>query len=211
MEQQQPYYYYVIAYSENNANWSNPSETVWTVVTDVREGQYVYEDQAVPVTITEKTNDTVRSSAITISGIAEKACSLQAEVNGQIQTGDISLAAGGTFTVTLTLEEGRNDVNLYFTDSNGRITRKTFNYVLLTNYDMVVDGNWTGADGALEDGIPVYRTVQAAVDAVPVDNSSRKVILIREGSYREHLRVDKPMISLIGEDREKVRIHFYVF
>lgn len=209
VEQQQPYYYYVIAYSENNANWSNPSETVWTVVTDVREGQYVYEDQAVPVTITEKTNDTVRSSAIAISGIAEKACSLQAEVNGQIQTGDISLAAGGTFTVTLTLEEGRNDVNLYFTDSNGRITRKTFNYVLLTNYDMVVDGNWAGADGALEDGIPVYRTVQAAVDAVPADNSSRKVILIREGSYREHLRVDKPMISLIGEDQEKVRIHFY--
>ncbi len=131
--------------------------------------------------------------------LQKRPAAFRLEVNGQIQTGDISLAAGGTFTVTLTLEEGRNDVNLYFTDSNGRITRKTFNYVLLTNYDMVVDGNWTGADGALEDGIPVYRTVQAAVDAVPVDNSSRKVILIREGSYREHLRVDKPMISLMGK------------
>ena len=209
--QQMPYYYYVIGYgqSEGEPNWSNPSETVWTVLTGPRKGEYAYEDQAVPVSITEKTPDTTRSRVAVISGTVGEACSLQVEVNGVPQTEDIALEAGGTFTVNLTLAEGRNDVNLYFTDKQNRVTRKTFNYVLLTNYDMVVDGNWAGADGALEDGIPVYRTVQAAVDAVPADNSSRKVILIREGSYREHLRVDKPMISLIGEDQEKVRIHFY--
>lgn len=209
--QQMPYYYYVIGYgqSEGEPNWSNPSETVWTVLTGPREGEYAYEDQAVPVSITEKTPDTTRSRVAVISGTVGEACSLQAEVNGVPQTEDIALAAGGAFTVNLTLAEGRNDVNLYFTDKQDRVTRKTFNYVLLTNYDMVVDGTWTGMDGELQEGIPVYRTVQAAINAVPADNASRTVIFVREGAYREHLRVDKPMISLIGEDRDTVRIHFY--
>lgn len=58
-------------------------------------------------------------------------------------------------------------------------------------------------------GIPTYRTVQAAVDAVPENNAERQVIYIKKGDYKERLTVESPYISLIGEDEEQVRIHCY--
>ena len=207
VEMDMPYYYYVIAYSKDN--YSNPSDVVWAVATQERSGEYVYEDEAVEVTITKKSYDTSYQETIILEGVAEESCTLKAEVNGQVQAEKITLGQREPFHLDLTLKEGRNDVNLLFTDENGNVTRKTFNYVYLTHYDKVVDASWDGADGELKDGIPVYRTVQAAVDSVDAGNQNRVVILVKEGSYREHLEIDKPMISLIGEDREMVNLHFY--
>jgi pectinesterase len=50
------------------------------------------------------------------------------------------------------------------------------------------------------DGTGTYRTVQAAVDAVPAGNASRVTITIKPGTYREKVIVPgtKPYISLIG-------------
>ncbi|MEV1243557.1 pectinesterase family protein [Nonomuraea sp. NPDC050022] len=50
------------------------------------------------------------------------------------------------------------------------------------------------------DGSGTYRTVQAAVDAVPAGNASRVTITIAPGSYREIVRVpsNKPYITLQG-------------
>ena len=207
VEQNMPYYYAVKAYSADN--YSNLSERVWAVAYTDRTGEYVYEDEAAGLTITRKSYDTAYQEEIVLEGIVEKACTLTAWVNGEEQQGPVELGQRESFHLDLVLEEGRNDVTLYFEDQAGNVTRSTWNYVYLTNYDMVVDESFAGTDGTEENGIPVYRTVQAAIDAVPADNAERKIILVKEGSYREHLTVDKPNVSLIGEDRNKTVIHFY--
>lgn len=50
------------------------------------------------------------------------------------------------------------------------------------------------------DGSGRYRTVQAAIDAVPAGNTSRVTITIKAGTYREVVTVpsNKPMITLQG-------------
>jgi pectinesterase len=50
------------------------------------------------------------------------------------------------------------------------------------------------------DGSGTYRTVQAAIDAVPAGNTSRVTITIKPGTYREVVTVpsNKPMITLQG-------------
>ncbi|WP_407566751.1 pectinesterase family protein [Polymorphospora sp. A560] len=50
------------------------------------------------------------------------------------------------------------------------------------------------------DGTGTYRTVQAAIDAVPTNNTQRVTITIKPGTYREVVRVprNKPHITLQG-------------
>ncbi|MGW6737768.1 pectinesterase family protein [Streptomyces sp. NPDC055013] len=51
-----------------------------------------------------------------------------------------------------------------------------------------------------KDGSGQYRTVQAAVDAVPANNPSRVVISVKPGTYREVVKVpvDKPHVTIQG-------------
>ncbi|MGW5600602.1 pectinesterase family protein [Streptomyces rochei] len=51
-----------------------------------------------------------------------------------------------------------------------------------------------------QDGTARYRTVQAAVDAVPAGNTSRVVIAVKPGTYRETVKVpsDKPHVTIQG-------------
>lgn len=204
-----PYYYYVIAKSESNE--SNPSNIILTLPSAGHVGEYEYGDQAANIAITKKSYDTVYKNQATLEGVVDKAGTIQLEVNEIIQN-QVALEAKGTFSFVAELEEGRNDVNLYFTDRNGIITRKTYNFVYLTNYDVIVDAAYTGADGEEDEntpGVKVYKTVQAAVDSVSTSNTSRVVILIKEGNYDEHLVVNSPYITLVGEDRDKVNINFF--
>lgn len=201
-----PYYYYVIAYSTDN--YSNPSEAVWTVPTAGHKGEYVYEDESAGLTLTKKSYDTVFNGTITLEGVVEKASSVSLLVNGT-KVDEKSVGVRGTFAFTgAAVAEGRNDVELLITDSEGNITRETFNYVYLTNYDIVVDPAYTGTDGAAVNQIPTYKTVQAAVNSVSASNTERVVIFVKEGDYEEHLTVTSPYITLIGEDSEKTRIYF---
>lgn len=50
-------------------------------------------------------------------------------------------------------------------------------------------------------GTGTYKTVQAAIDAVPANNSSQKIIYVKKGTYKEKLIFpsNKPFIKLIGE------------
>ncbi|MEU6789484.1 pectinesterase family protein [Nonomuraea angiospora] len=48
------------------------------------------------------------------------------------------------------------------------------------------------------DGTGRYRTVQAAIDAVPAGNGSQVVITIKPGTYREIVVVNKPYVTLQG-------------
>ena len=209
VENETPYYYYVIAKSSDNE--SNPSQAILSVPSAGRTGEYAYGDEAAEIVLTKKSYDTVYGDQAVLEGIVSKSGKLQLTVNGQVQD-EVTVNARDRFSFAASLKEGRNDVNLYLIDNNERVTRKTFNFVYLTSYDMVVDGAYTGVDGeglVLNPEIKVFSTVQAAVDSVSLSNTQRVTILIKEGNYVEHLVINSPYITLIGEDREKVNLSFY--
>lgn len=56
-----------------------------------------------------------------------------------------------------------------------------------------------------KDGSGDYQTVQAAIDAVPANNTSPVEIFIKNGVYKEVVKVpaNKPLITLAGESAEK--------
>jgi hypothetical protein len=58
------------------------------------------------------------------------------------------------------------------------------------------------------DGSTPYRTVQAALDAIPEGNASHRIVLVRSGTYREKVFVTRSHVSIVGEDRERTRIVF---
>ena len=64
-------------------------------------------------------------------------------------------------------------------------------------------------DGACsQTDMPVYKTVQAAVNAVPEDNAEAKVIYIKNGEYNERVEVKSPYVSLLGQDSEKTHLFY---
>nr|WP_302599806.1 pectinesterase family protein [uncultured Cellulosilyticum sp.] len=206
---EEPYYYYVVAKSESNN--SNPSNELLMLASLGREGKYVHEKEATEIFITKKSYDTVYKNEAVLEGVVDKKGEMSLEVNGEIKE-SVSLNKNEKFAFIATLNEGRNDVNLLFRDEAGKVTRQTFNFVYLTNYDIVVDSSFTGNDGDTAtdgSGAKVYKTVQTAVNSVPASNTDRVVILVKEGNYREYLRVTSPYITLIGEDREKVNINYF--
>jgi pectinesterase len=64
--------------------------------------------------------------------------------------------------------------------------------------DMVVD--WSGAGD--------FRTVTAALEALPMFSYRRVVIFIRNGVYEESIRIDRNYVTLRGESREGAVIRF---
>jgi len=213
VEAEMPYYYYVIAYSHIDGkidNYSNPSDSVWAVPSAGHTGEYAYEDSSAGLTITRRSYNTVYDGKLTLEGVVEKQSTVTLKINGTV-VDEKSVAVKGTFAFTdVLLSAGRNDVELLIKAKDGSVTRETFNYVYLTNYDKVVDSAYDGTDGEQVNGIPTYKTVQAAVNSVDKANTKRVVILVKEGNYNEHLVVSSPYISLIGEDSEKTRIYYDV-
>jgi pectin methylesterase-like acyl-CoA thioesterase len=61
-------------------------------------------------------------------------------------------------------------------------------------------GGTSGPTTVAADGTGTYRTVQAAIDAVPTGNASRVTITIKPGTYREVITIpsNKPYITLQG-------------
>lgn len=57
-----------------------------------------------------------------------------------------------------------------------------------------------------QDGSGDFSSVQAAVDSLPRDNAERRIIFIKNGTYTEHLRIERSFVSLLGEDRAKTRL-----
>lgn len=68
-----------------------------------------------------------------------------------------------------------------------------------------------GADPAplvvAADGSGQFQTVQAAIDSIPNENTGRRVIVIKPGTYRERLSVSesKPFLILRGADKDAAR------
>ena len=51
-----------------------------------------------------------------------------------------------------------------------------------------------------------FPTIQAAVDSVPEGNRERVVIHIKNGTYREQVRIHRSFLTLRGEDRKRTLI-----
>jgi pectinesterase len=58
------------------------------------------------------------------------------------------------------------------------------------------------------DGSGDFKTIQAALDSVPRNNRQRLILLIKDGVYREKIRIDAPFITLRGQSRADTRIEF---
>ena len=58
------------------------------------------------------------------------------------------------------------------------------------------------------DGSGDFRTIQAALESLPRSNSERKIILIKDGLYKEKIRVDASCVTLRGQSRQGTRIEF---
>jgi pectinesterase len=66
----------------------------------------------------------------------------------------------------------------------------------------VVDAAFTGADGAVQEGLPRFKTIAAALRAAPSDGAKPYALAIKNGRYHEKLTVNKPAIVLRGESRD---------
>ena len=206
-----PYYYYITARSAGN--WSNPSPTVWAMPSAGHTGAYLPAEESAHFTLTQGAAETVFSDALTLAGTVDRAGVVRAYLDGTQLGDDQTVSAGGSFSYDLTLAQGGNTVTLILTDTDGGWSRAVYNYYYLPMNSQsvggIVDAAYTGVDGAQDtNGIPNYRTVQAAVNAVPMNNPSETVIFVRAGDYEERLVVDAPNITLIGEG-ENTRIHCY--
>jgi pectinesterase len=57
-----------------------------------------------------------------------------------------------------------------------------------------------------KDGSGHFTSVQAALQSIPKDNRERRIVLVRDGVYEEHVRVDAAYVTLRGESRRGTRI-----
>ena len=80
----------------------------------------------------------------------------------------------------------------------------------ISPYDIVVDGEFEGEDGEDVDGAATYRTVQAAINSISKNNAQELTVFLKKGTYKEKLTIDKPNITLIGEDAENTIITYDV-
>ncbi len=56
------------------------------------------------------------------------------------------------------------------------------------------------------DGSGDFTTIQAAVDAVPVNNTKWVAIFVKKGSYNAHVAISKAYVAIVGENRDSTRI-----
>jgi len=58
------------------------------------------------------------------------------------------------------------------------------------------------------DGSGDFKTVQDAVASIPKDNTQRIIILIKDGTYKEKVRLDASNVTLRGQSRNGARIEY---
>jgi pectinesterase len=58
------------------------------------------------------------------------------------------------------------------------------------------------------DGTGDFKTIQSAVESIPATNRERVILLIKDGTYHEKIRVDASFLTLRGQSRKGTRIEF---
>ena len=149
-------------------------------------------------------------SSYTVSGTATSDITISLTANENQLITNKALQAGESFSQEIVIADGDNEVVLTAVNSSGEATEFNYNCVKLTKIDYMVDAGYQGQDGAQLNGIPTYKTVQAAIDAAPVPTSEkeRKLIFVKNGIYKEKIRIRKPYISLFGENKDNTVITF---
>lgn len=113
----------------------------------------------------------------------------------------IVLLVCGTIILTGTALIGGNNVQA--AESNVSVAENSANTYVP---DIIVDSNFSV--GSTETGIKTYKTISEAVASVSENNEKEVKILIKNGTYKEKITVDKPNITFIGENSEKTIITF---
>ncbi len=195
---EEPVYYYIVAKCDGNT--SNPSDTMQALVSAGHDYGYLVGTDADDLTITSKTNDTFFSEDKTfeVKGSYAVAGSAVVVING-VAGEAVECAAGAEVAFAGVLEDGRNDVEIIFTNADGKKSREIFNFVVNPHYDILVDAAFTGTDG--EGDVPTYKTIGAALATIPADNAKQKVIFVKNGNYEERVVVTAPNVSILGEDK----------
>src|SRR5206468_10389078 len=58
------------------------------------------------------------------------------------------------------------------------------------------------------DGSGDFKTIQGAIASIPRDNRERRIVFVKDGVYREKVRVDASFVTLRGESRAGTRLEF---
>ncbi len=72
----------------------------------------------------------------------------------------------------------------------------------------VVNKNFRGQNGDLLGAYRTYTTLQAALEAVPKNNTEAHRIFLKNGFYHEKLTIDKPFVQLLGESQDATILSF---
>lgn len=75
-----------------------------------------------------------------------------------------------------------------------------------TSYDAMVTGKSISSKSTTSP--KRFKTVQAALNAAPLNSTKPHRILIRSGQYYEKITINKPNIQLVGEDKNTTRIYY---
>lgn len=180
------YYYKVAAKNENGVG--NDSQVAMAIPNNSNSSNIQYEDNAAIFNMTKEPNDTVSNSVISLEGSTNKDGYISIIQNGELKVKDLAKKADELFEKNLTLDLGRNTIEIYHTTEDGKNSVKSYNIVYLenTNYDIIVDCNYTGVDGEIVDGIKTYKTIASAINSVPKNNKDRINIYIKNGTYKEN-------------------------
>ena len=57
-----------------------------------------------------------------------------------------------------------------------------------------------------KDGTGQFTSIQSALNSIPKNNSTKIVILIKNGTYHEKLFITASFISFVGENQDSTRI-----
>ena len=58
------------------------------------------------------------------------------------------------------------------------------------------------------DGNGDFKTIRSAVESIPATNRERVILLVKDGTYHEKIRVDASFLTLRGQSRKGTRIEF---
>ncbi|BFT73946.1 pectinesterase family protein [Paenibacillus sp. P36] len=59
-----------------------------------------------------------------------------------------------------------------------------------------------------QNGTGDFSSIKSALESIPSNNTSRKIIYIKEGSYNEKISVTVPYVALIGAGKDKTKIFY---